>query len=169
MPAIALLSPEGWAEVRKAYELGVLPSVLSERYDVPVEAIKKRKQREGWKSLDSVQNEVKAMQKVRDESQGLSSDVPCGVKTAAEVLLANGETGSLKASQLLLSLLQKASPNKLQPLQDVGDVVTSLKGIRLAAGMDRAGTEVKVNLAMFAGSNEATETGWRVTEDEQSQ
>jgi len=75
-----------------------------------------------------------------------------GGELIAETLLANGEQGSLQASNLLLSLLKSATKETLKPLQDAQDVVTAMKGLRLGAGMDKMQTNVQVNLPGWAAS-----------------
>lgn len=164
-----------WTPIRDAAIAGVPLLKLAAQYEVDIETLRKRAQRHNW-PIPARVRVLAAQHGIVGAPSGNNQQVSHSVRhiaktgeeaktTLADNLLRNGETGSLHASNLLLSLLQKATPNKLQPLQDVGDVVTSLKGIRLAAGMDKPGTEVKVNLAMFAGSSESVEQGWRISED----
>lgn len=142
MPAISKLSKEEWNEIKESLIGGASVESMAEKYDVEAGTIHVRAHREQW----ATPAKVKALALKHNPSNVSERK---SMSNLAETLTANGEQGSLKASNLLLSLLQKASPNKLQPLQDVGDVVTSLKGIRLAAGMDRAQNAVQVNLSGF--------------------
>lgn len=148
-----------WGPIRDAAIAGVPLARLAEQYELDEATIRQRAHRHKWPIPARIRT-LAAQHGVATAPSGSKQQVSQGVthiaakgesvtSDLAGTLLRNGETGSLKASQLLLSLLQKATPNKLQPLQDVGDVVTSLKGIRLAAGMDRAQNAVQVNLSGF--------------------
>jgi hypothetical protein len=70
---------------------------------------------------------------------------------AAESLDALCDSGSLAGAKLLHGLLAQAlavGAQGLKPISDAGDVVTAVKGLRSAAGRDRAEGSV-VNLALF--------------------
>ena len=153
MGAKTLISEKGWSEARKAYEHGASPSTITEKFGVTKEALKKRKLREGWRTITAARQEVEAMERERERSLGLSPIVPSGVEVAGEQLLRNGETSSLLASNLALSLLKSATADTLKPLADIADVSTSLKVARLAAGMDKQSTQVNVMVGgMFSQS-----------------
>lgn len=161
MPAISLLPPEAWAEIEKAYIIGVSPSEIAGKYGVETNAIHQRAHRFQWPSPARIAKERAALAKSKaqtgpnpDYSNGNSGNVSehkTALSMAVDTLLENGQKSNLIASRLSLQMLQKAteSPDALKPLQDIGDVKTALSVARIAAGMDSEGGKVQVNLAMF--------------------
>ncbi len=100
--------------------------------------------------------------------QAITSDIT--KTTIADNLLEMGQQSSLRALQIAHKSLVRA-PDEL-PVLNLGDLKTALSVARIAAGMDREGAEVKVNLAMFqAGAMPETGVSWEVetVADEDSQ
>lgn len=161
MPAALAID---WSPIRDAAIGGVPLPDLAERFGISFDALRQRSLRQKWPIPSRVRAKANE-QGVADVSQRALEQAETATATLADSLLRNGEQSSLIGSNLLLGLLQKATLEKLQPLEHVADVVTAIKGARLTAGMDKTNTEVKVNLAMFAGQGESEE--W--VEVEQSQ
>lgn len=166
---IVSLSPGEWQEIEKAAIGGASYKDLSAAYGVEETAIRVRASRNKWAIPSRVRDLANRMLEEQDAlvtaKSNRSNEAPKSGELLASTLLRNGEQSSLIGSNLLLGLLQKATLEKLQPLEHVGDVLTAIKGARLTGGMDKSTTEVKVNLAMFAGQGESEE--W--VEVEQSQ
>ncbi len=89
-------------------------------------------------------------QHVADGSKG--SEI--ATEMASESLERLAEGGSLVGARLLHGLLLRAArdPEALKSLQDAGDVVTAVKGLRSSAGLDKSESAVQVNVALFGGS-----------------
>lgn len=149
------LTPEQWEQVKQAYIAGVPSRRLSEEFCIPDDTIRQRASYENWPTPAKVEK-ITEKAKENAKQNGFLTVSHNGGKNAseliAETLLANGEQGSLQASNLLLSLLKSATKETLKPLQDAQDVVTAMKGLRLGAGMDKMQTNVQVNLPGWAAS-----------------
>lgn len=175
MPAISLLPPEQWEEVRIASIRGVPDETLSKQFDIPKDTIRKRRERDpAWQAAVSARpgQAPRNPEKVRGLSQIVQKPSETVISASiSDSLRVNGEKCSLFASQLALSKLQKAAenPESISDLKDMSDVKVTMSVARIAGGMDKEGTEVKVNLAMFSGEA-APEQGpvWEVDGDETS-
>lgn len=176
MPAISKLSRAEWDEIKEACISGVPVNHVAERYEMEAGTIYVRAHREKWSMPErirkmvaerSAQGEIpRGLQANPAEGESNVRDCKKGSELIADSLLRNGNAGSLNASNIIARLLQRASddPSSIAPLKDVGDTVTALKGVRLAAGMDKPEAQaVTVNLAMFS---EPEESGWREVSNE---
>lgn len=156
-----------WAEIRDCVASGLAMSKIAKQYaqyhpdgwEAMYELIRKRATRDQWFVP------VTAMGKAREKviAAGMNvPNVPIGVETGVpavsrpsevgtfviQSLAEMGETGSLIAGQLNLALLKDAAraPHKLAPLVDVKDIATSVKTLRMVAGMDKPAPAVSLNL-----------------------
>ncbi len=153
MPAIPALSVEGWNEVRKAYEIGVDPSALSQEYGVTLEAIRKRKQREGWLTLQSIENQAQAMREKREQTQGLSRNVPKAEEVAGKSLVERGERHAIRVFEAASAALERSLPTLPDP-DNWKTAAIADQMARRAAGMDKQAS-VTVNVGgLFGGMAE---------------
>ena len=154
------LSPEAWKQVQIASEAGCTDEELTRVYGITRNAIKQRRWREKWNTPAVLAREAEMKRNASKLSHITAASVTSvteGAKTAQMILSERGEHGSLLASQLLLSLLERAAkaPDRVRPLTSVGDVSVALNGIRKAAGMDKQEQQsVSVSLALFASGGE---------------
>ncbi len=166
-----------WDEIKAAAIAGVPFIKIAEQWDIRDEAgtlstnsIRQRSFREAWPVPRAIMERAKlqlakAKELTKEDSSSDTEPSVTAVTVAADSLLENGQKSNLIASQIALRLLTKAadSPDAIAPLSHVSDVKTALSVARIAAGMDREGAEVKVNLAMFqAGAMPETGVSWEV-------
>lgn len=159
-----------WGAVRESVVLGVPLAEVAARHGVAVPVIKMRAMRGKWPTPKRVRRlaDARAAGSIpppdaptvslppvtTDSKQGeLSTEM------AADSLLALGERGSLGVAKLLHGLVVRAerAPGKLAPLRDAGDLVTALKGLRSAAGLDKIDSQVQVNVALFGGGGSGSD------------
>lgn len=130
-----------WIAIEKAAIAGVPYPELATRFRVTLSAIKKQASRNRWP--------VPA--RIRRRAKELSPAVtgPEAVTAAAESLLRDGEAATGLAMRVIVGKLQKAAakPQSVADIASVTDVVSALKGARLAAGMDRG--QPMVQIALF--------------------
>ena len=167
MPA-AKLSPSAWNEVKQASEAGVSDAKLVETYPITAAAIRKRRSREQWQTPANAEQavqlaKVKGQHKVTNNATVTS--VTSAPQTVAQTLVANAETGSVKASELILALLSKADPARLAALQDVRDVATAGVTLRTLAGLDKPQVNVAVGASFFGDESSAWGQGAIVEAD----
>ncbi len=97
---------------------------------------------EAYTALRAGQNQTRTTTSVTTERNALVTK-----DAITESLEQNGQKSNLIASRIALASLERA-PDSL-PVTSLNDVKTALSVARIAAGMDKAQPEVKVNLAMF--------------------
>lgn len=153
-----------WQEIRDLIAAGVSMGKVAKQYasfhpsgwQALYEAIKKRAQRESWSVPGT------AIARAREALAAKGVDVPTvsrkGVPAPSDPekvgtylslnLTEIGEEGSLIAANLALGQLRAAhkNPAQIAQLVDVKDVSSAMKLVRTAAGMDRQGAQVQVNL-----------------------
>lgn len=149
MPAIALLSPEVWEALKLANIRGATDSQLASQFEVSQGSIRLRRMRDPMWAAAMVKSPTKPTDnkeiETRNETAALVS------ASVQEMLRSNGETSSLRASQIASRSLERA-PDEL-PVTSLGDVKVALQIARTAAGLDKA----QVNMAV------AMSPGWGAT------
>lgn len=160
MPAISKLSRAEWEEIKEAAISGVPINQIAERYDMETGTIYVRAHREKWPMPARIKGLIAKRAKSGEVPRGLLDnpkdengnvrDCKKGSELIADSLISNGEKASLIASNLALAALQKAaaSPDSLAPLKFISDVKTAMQIPRIAAGMDREGINLAVNVAV---------------------
>ncbi len=157
MANIALLPPEEWEALRIASIKGVTDEQLSRQFEVSRESIRQRRFKDPvWAAAVSTLR-AELAPKPDNITAIVTGD---SVKASVEASLAeNGQKSNLIASRIALTSLERA-PEAL-PVTSLADVKTALSVARIAAGMDKAQPEVKVNLAMFqAGTMPEVGVSW---------
>ena len=171
-----------WDQIKQAAIAGVSFPELARQWEMlddegkpDTSAIRKRCSREGWPVPRSIMasaslrlNEAKAAQNAaREQMQAKGEAVTVVTPPPPNAVIAGniaemGAKSNLHALALLQNKLQRASesPDSIRDLENVGDIVTALKGARLAAGMDKEGSQVTLNLSMFGA-----QTGQGVSEE----
>lgn len=155
---------EPWAEVRAAVAAGMSIRKACKRFGVSYDAARKRSQREAWMVpstlLANAQAKAQAMgidvpqmslspSKTPLESSGMTESGREKVGTVlAENLQELAESGGMIGAKLWHGqLVDAAKPTaKLAPLVDAKDILTAVKGLRLVAGLDKAGPVLALNL-----------------------
>lgn len=153
-----------WRDIQSAIESGVSMSKTAKRFaefhpkgaDALLECIKKRAQRRKWIVPASLMGKAQlrleeAGYDVPELSQPCKTPVSDREKVGtlvSESVAEMGERGNLIGLRLLSSQLERAAknPQRLAPIVDTQDVVSALKGVRLAAGMDKQGPQIALNL-----------------------
>lgn len=155
MANIALLPPEQWEALRISSIRGSSDEQLARQFEVTRESIRMRRMRDpAWKA---------ALAAKPTESIGNKENVTTNVTAAAiqasvaDSLRQNGEQTSLRVSQIALRSVQSA-PDTL-PCETASDLKTFLSAARIAAGMDKAQPEVRVNVAMFQPTGDGLPDG----------
>lgn len=159
MPA-AKLTPEQWAEVRRADEQGVDIAVLCQQWGLKPNAIRQRRHREGWVNPRKVHEEA-MVQETRRKARAMSNASVMRVcppvsalSVTAENLNSKAHEGSLIAASMFLdSIAQAFNGNGILPPQNGRELYTAMKGLRHAAGMDKEG--LAINIGAFFGTNKA--------------
>lgn len=157
-----------WSEVRRASEGGMDDCQLAEVFGINRNSLRARKMRENWTSPAKVQQAAiiaRATAKARSITNASvqhlttnatdATQTPSGITALGQNLAEYGEKGNLHAVKLFAALLERATPEALEPLKDAGSTLTALKGLRLGAGMDKA-DGIQVNVALFAQEHQ----GW---------
>jgi hypothetical protein len=153
MPA-AVLTPEAWAEVRRASEAGADDESLSRRYGIKQTAIRKRRSTETWMTPERVHAEaVKA--KLEDSHKrvatGTISRISQEPTTATEVIGSSiaemQEVYPLVASRYALQKLQESVTKDLLPAPDSWKTFAAADQIlRRNLGLDKPTAEVNLSL-----------------------
>jgi hypothetical protein len=154
--------PVNWEEVRKAYEGGLDDEIVASRFGVNRSTLRARKRRENWISpakLEQAAIIARATAKARSINnssvqRATDATAPSGIDVLGENIAEYGRKGNLAAVKLLHSLLTNAKIDDLEPLSDANSVVTTLKGLRLGTGMDKAEGSVNLALSMFSSPNQ---------------
>ncbi len=159
MANTTLLPPEEWEALRIASIKGVTDEQLSRQFEVSRESIRQRRFKDPVWAAATATTRAELATKPENITAIVTGEA---VKASVEAsLLEMGQQSSLRALQIAHKSLQRA-PDEL-PVQNLGDLKTALSVARIAAGMDREGAEVKVNLAMFqAGAMPETGVSWEV-------
>ncbi len=164
-----------WDQIKQAAIAGVPFKKLAEEWDIRDEAgelwtgpIRQRCYRESWPIPRAVMaqaqlrlNEAKTAQNAAKEQMRANGETVTDVTQprANDVitadLLENGQKSNLLASQIALKSLQLA-PESL-PVTSLADVKTALSVARIAAGMDREGTQVNIGLGSWGAVAVQTE------------
>jgi hypothetical protein len=157
MPA-ADLSPEQWRELKTANEAGVETEELAERFGVTTNAIRQRRYREKWVTPRKVQEEA-MVQRARAQARNLpnSGVMPVmpgmsALSITAETLTDKAQEGSLIAASMFLDAIRESLSNGgIKAPSTAKDLLTSMKGLRLAGGLDKE-AGLTVNIGGFWGA-----------------
>lgn len=158
MPATKL-TPEQWAEVRRADEQGVSMDVLCQTWGLQGNAIRQRRKRENWLTPRRVREEA-LVQETRRKARHLPTGPVTSVTadlSALSVTAGNlnekAHEGSLISASLFLNSIVAAAGIGILPPQNGRELYTVMKGLRHAAGMDKEG--LAINIGAFFGTNKA--------------
>lgn len=167
MPA-AKLTPEQWAEVRRADEQGVDKDTLCRTWGITYNALRQRRHRENWLTpsrvrAEAVAQEAKRKARYLPPATGSRSETGPHVTTVTADLSALSVTaqnlndkaheGSLISASLFLNAIVAAANQGILPPQNGRELYTAMKGLRHAAGMDKEG--LAINIGAFFGTNKA--------------
>lgn len=163
----AKITPDEWAEIRRANEQGVSTEALAATWKhrgITTNAIRQRRHREGWLTPRKVQEEA-MVQETRRKARVMPSSglTPVTVDLSAlSVTAANlndkAHAGTLIAASLFLDAIGAAARQGILPPQNVRELYTSMKGLRHAAGMDKEGLAINIG-AYFNTGRAQTPTG----------
>jgi hypothetical protein len=159
MPAIALLAPEVWEALKLANIRGVSDEALSRQFEVSREAIRVRRMRDpAWAAAITDARQVKSV-----NTANVTANVTAeAVSTAITNNLADLHTKTATALvQLAHDKVRKFAENA-PDLENYQELATLYKVQRLAAGIDKEGTQVSLNLAMFQQGNAEEGVSWEV-------
>jgi hypothetical protein len=157
MPA-AVLTPEAWAEVRRASEAGVDDETLSAQYNVKRDAIRKRRSVEKWitpaRIAEAAETErIKAKYKVTNSRT--ISQVSQGLDVAGMSMEDMGREGVLLATRGLLPIIRETfdpETSILGPARNIKEASTLIGAFMKASGLDKPQTAVQVNLGFSSKS-----------------
>jgi hypothetical protein len=149
-----------WADIRAAVESGVTIRQACKKWGVSYEAGRKRSQREGWYvpatlmaearerlAKSGVEVPIVSLRPVESVSEAKTARAEVGtalLESAQEL----AEDGSMIGLRLLHGQLKDAKRNEgqLMPLVDAKGIVTAIRGVRMAAGLDKQSPVVALNL-----------------------
>lgn len=156
---VAKLSPDQWAEVRRADEQGVSIDVICQQWGLKPGSVRQRRMREGWITQRKVREEAMVAE-TRRKARLLPNTPVTSVTTdlsALSVTAANlnekAHEGSLISASLFLNAIVAAAGQGILPPQNGRELYTAMKGLRHAAGMDKEG--LAINIGAFFGTNKA--------------
>ncbi len=132
-----------WSAVEKAAIAGMDYSQLSRSFGVPETAIRKRASRYSWPVAYKVGSKaVSQIPVTKAKNEAISSTVTANL----------ADIHATTATQLVNAAAKSlgAFAEKPAVVESWQDAATAYKVQRLAAGVDREGAEVKVNVAMFS-------------------
>lgn len=146
-----------WNAIEQLAIAGVPYPIICETHGVNGNTLRARVKRGQWPVPRQIE---KAAMMARAATGGNATAVQRGgdallsgasaCASAAQVLAQRGELGSLRASELILGLLERATVERLKPLATITDLSTALSAVRKAAGMDRGdGANFAVAVSMF--------------------
>lgn len=166
MPA-AVLTPEAWAEVRRASEAGVDDETLSASYGVSREAIRKARQRGKWMTPERLlaqaeqQRLAERHKHIATGSVSRMSQSPIqAMEIAGKSLAEMGESHPLRLARYLSDKIQRAvEADALPEVENWKNLATADGMLRKALGLDRPQQNIQVNLwgsgtsTSFTGQN----------------
>lgn len=156
---VAKLSPDQWAEVRRADEQGVSIDVICQQWGLKPGSVRQRRMREGWITQRKVREEAMVAETRRKARllpntpvTSVTADLSALSVTAAN-LNEKAHEGSLISASLFLNAIVAAAGQGILPPQNGRELYTAMKGLRHAAGMDKEG--LAINIGAFFGTNKA--------------
>lgn len=158
MPAISVLTKEEWREVRSAVEAGVPMREVAKRYDVEIETLTKRAQREKWATQTAREKAFKEHLAKSGGDNGLSTERPVRPSAITVIAATRAENVEILKDEGIkwgVEVVRNArktltTPNSFADVKAAVDVAAKLAGI----GND-GGASVTV---LFGGSPAALET-----------
>lgn len=161
MPAMKL-SPDQWAEVKKASEAGVDDAQLSQDFGISKGAIRIRRMRENW-STGKSRAEAVAVARVKSQFKGMPATglvtgvtKPNAEESIAAKMAAQAEEIGLHAMAIIARKMKLAAenPETIDDFESIGDVATGAKTARSIAGLDKTeGGGIHINLGSFFGTS----------------
>lgn len=139
MPAVSPLSKEGWEQLKKASEMGVKDEVLANEYGVTRDAIRLRRSREKWLTMERVEQHLAERRERMIDTERYKG----ALEVVAETLQERAEAYSLNTFNKVSALAKKGL--ELLPTPDTWKTFQIADTIaRRAAGLDRPQTQINV-------------------------
>lgn len=161
MPA-PKLTPEQWNEVRMASEAGVDDFTLSEDFGVERASIRQRRNREKWLTPKRLHEQAvieNAKRQLKTSNNGTVTNVtrtPLALQVTAENMVERAKEGTLIAMNMFWDGIRRSNDRGgIQAPATAKDLLTSMKGLRLGAGLDKE--SVTVNIASFWGAGQGNQ------------
>lgn len=153
MPA-ALLTPDGWREVRSASESGVDDETLAQRYQISRVSIRKRRSTEEWKTPERLlaeaerQKQDASLSRIATGAVSRISQAPTNaIEMVGKSLAELAEQHPLVMAKYLSSKIEEAvTGDRLPEINNWKSLSAADQMLRRNLGLDRPQTAVQVNL-----------------------
>lgn len=162
MPAVSVLSPEVWEALKLANIRGATDEQLSRQFEVSEVAIRTRRHRDGmWKAAMSDRDYGPKTQKIAVAMKATNATSEAVLAAVTGSMQQIGADHPLRwANYLNGKLKQVVETDTLPTPSSWKEAATADSMLRRAVGLDKEGTTVSVNLAMFGHATASQGEDW---------